>query len=153
MTDEEYREFLNILARRYIQPKIFRLRERHHHHMEEEWSYHIHQAARAARVLRFIENDCNHDDDVYATFTLDRLANTVHNAGYSLHFSNRIIEEGGFLDAFEAHAGEILAGLRPEHLPQAEKEILREMGSADVDAELAELVFRARSYRQRIMSS
>lgn len=150
MTDEEYREFLAILTRRYVQPKIPRLRRRFHHRMEDEWLYHLDQAERAARMLRFIENNCNDDDDVYRTFTLDRIASAVSDTRWSLQFSNRTIEEAGFLDAFEPHANEILAGLRPEHLPKADKEVLREMGSPDADAELAELVFRARAYRQRI---
>lgn len=57
------------------------------------------------------------------------------------------------MDAFEAHAEEILAGLRPEHLPAADREFFREIGTLDADAELAELVFRARSYRQHITSN
>ncbi|MBI1869188.1 MAG: hypothetical protein HYS06_12990 [Methylocystis sp.] len=150
MTDEEYRQFLAILTRRYVQPKIPHLRRRFAHHMmeEDEWSRHLTQAERGARVLRFIEDGC--DDDPYQTFTLDRLSGSVWETWSSLGFSNRIVEESGFLDAYEAHAGEILAGLRPEHLPEADKEVLRAMGSSDPDAELAELVFRARGRQQRM---
>lgn len=69
---------------------------------------------------------------------MDRVTGAVSDTKYSLEFGNRTIEDGGFLDAFEAHASEILGGLRPEHLPEADKEVLREMGSPD--AELAELL-------------
>lgn len=136
-----------VLVRRYVQPRIPRLRRRFHRHMMEEWDDHLDQAERAARVLRYIENYCDDEGDVYRTFTLERLASTVSDTRYSVDFSNRTIEEAGFLDAYEAHASEILAGLRPEHYPDADKEVLREMGSPDVDAELADLVFRARPSR------
>ncbi len=152
MTDEEYREFLVILTRRYVQPRIPRLLPHSRHHIYDEWFYELHRAERAARLLRFIENNCNDDGDVYSTFTLDRLARAVSDTRSSVYFSNRTIEEAGFLDAFEAHTSEILAGLRPEHLPEADKEVLQEMGSQDAEAELAELVFRARAYRQRVES-
>ena len=149
MTDDEYREFLAVLFRRYVRPRIPRLRRRFHHHMMEEWDYHLAQAERAAHVLRYIESYCDDDGDVYRTFTLDRIAQAVSDTRYSLDFSNRTIDEGGFLDAYEPHASEILTGLQPQHLPEADKEVLREMGSPDPDAELAELVFRAKAFRER----
>lgn len=117
--------------------------------MMEEWHYHLSEAERAVRVLRFIEDNCDEGDDVYQVFTVQRVANAISETRQSLDFSNRTIEEAGFLDAFESHTDEILAGLRPEHLPVADKQVLKDMGSPDVDAELAELVFRARGYREK----
>lgn len=49
MTDDEYREFLAVLVRRHVQPKLPRLRRRFHHHMMEEWHYHLDQAERLTR--------------------------------------------------------------------------------------------------------
>src|SRR5438552_9442899 len=102
MTDDEYREFLSILMRRYVQPRLPRLRRHFHHHMMEEWHYHLDQAERAGRVLRFIEDNSDDGDDVYGTFTVQRVAGAVSDTRQSLDFSNRTIEEAGFLDAFEA---------------------------------------------------
>jgi hypothetical protein len=149
MTDEEYRAFLTVLFRRHVQPRLPRVRRRFHHHMMEEWQYHLDQAERSARVLRYIENYCEDGDDVYGTFTLDRLASAVHETRYGLEFSNRAVDESGLLDAYELHVGEILSGLQPHHLPEIEKDVLRDMGSPDPEAELAELVFRARADRNR----
>ena len=66
---------------------------------------------------------------------------------YSLNFATRTIDESGFLDAFERHSSEILCGLKPEHLPEVDTEVIREWGSSDAEAELAELVYRARECR------
>lgn len=149
MTDEEYREFLAILVRRHVQSRLPRVRRRFHHHMMEEWHYHLNEVERAVRVLRFIEDNCDEGDDVYQVFTVQRVANAISETRWSLDFSNRTVEEAGFLDAFEPHSEEILAGLRPEHLPEIDKQVLKDMGSPDADAELAELVFRARANRER----
>jgi len=148
MTDEEYRAFLDTLVRRHVRPRLPRLRRRFHHDMMKEWHYHLDQAERSVRVFRFIEQNCD-DGDVYETITAARVARAVSETKYSLDFSNQTVEESGFLDAFERHAGDILDGLRPDHLPDVDKEVIRETGSPDADAELAELVYCARGYRVR----
>jgi hypothetical protein len=150
MTDLEYREFLTFLFERYVRPRIPRIRHRFHHHMMEEWYYHLDQAARAAHVLRFIESYCDDDDDVYRTFTAERLARAVSDARYAFDFSNRTIEEAGFLDAFEAHAKQILDHLQPSHLPDAEKEVLKDMGSLNPEVEIRALVFEAKASWKRV---
>lgn len=149
MTDEEYRAFLAVLFRRHVTPKLPRVRRRFHHHMMEEWQHHLDQAQSAARVLRYIENYCDDGEDVYGTFTIGRLARAVHDTRYGLEFSNRAVDESGFLDAYERHVGEILAGLQPQHIPDVDRDVLRGMGSHDAEAELAELVFLARAGRDR----
>ncbi|MBI4266735.1 MAG: hypothetical protein HY657_20400 [Acidobacteria bacterium] len=100
-------------------------------------------------MLRFIEQNCDDGDDVYGTITPARVARAVSETKHSLDFSNRTLDESGFLDAFEPHMVEILDGLRPEHLPQVDKEVIRETGSPDAETELAELVHRARAFRRQ----
>jgi hypothetical protein len=150
MTDIEYREFLTFLFERYVRPRIPRVRRHFHHHMGDEWGYHVDQAAHAAQVLRFIESYCDDDDDAYRTFTAERLARAVSDTRYSFEFSNRTTEEAGFLDAIEAHTREILANLQPSHLPEAEKEVLREMGSLNPEVELRALVYQVKASGDRI---
>src|ERR1700691_1851753 len=153
MTDDEYREFLTFLFERYVRPRIPRIRSSFHHHMGDEWGYHVDQATRAARVLRFIESCCDDDDDVYRTFTAERLARAVSEARYSFEFSNRTADEAGFLDAFEDHTREILAHLQASHLPGTEKDVLREMGSSNPEVELRALVYQAKASGDRIEQS
>lgn len=149
MNDDEYREFLTFLFERYVRPRISRVRRRFHLRMMEEWVYHLDQAKQAARVLRYIESYCDDDEDPYRTFTLDRLARAVSDTRYSVDFSNRVAEDAGFVDAFEAHAAEILAGLQPHHLPDTDRDVLREMGSPNPEVEIRALVLRARAWRDR----
>jgi len=117
--------------------------------MMEEWQYNLDRVEQSVRLLRYIENYCDNGEDVYGTFTLDRLGRAVHNTRHGLQFSNDAIDESGFLDAYERHVDEILSGLQPHHLPEVDKGVLRDMGSPDAEAELAELVFRARAERDR----
>src|SRR3989304_1162458 len=98
MTDDEYREFLSVLVRRHVRPRLPRLRRRFHHHMMEEWHYHLDQAERSVRLFRFIEQNCDEGDDIYQTITPRRVAQAVSETRQGLDFSNQTIEESGFLD-------------------------------------------------------
>ena len=100
MTDEEYREFMAVLVRRHVRPRLPRLRRHFHHPMMEEWHYHLDQAERSVRIFRFIEDNCDDGDDIYDTISPARVTRAVSETKYSLDFSNRTLEESGFLDAF-----------------------------------------------------
>jgi len=150
MNDQEYAEFMNYLFERYVRPRIPRLRSHLDHHMKDDVHYHLGEAERSARILRFIESDCDDDGDIYGTFKVERLARAISETRYSLSFSNRITEEGGFLEAYEEHETEILQGLQPEHLPKEDKEILREMGSMNPEAEIRGLVYLAKARLRKV---
>src|SRR5713226_6505232 len=113
MNDQEYSEFMSYLFEGYVRPRLPRLRRRMFHHMEDEFHYHLDEAERSARLFRFIESYCDHDGDIYSTFKMERLTRAVSETRHSLNFSERIADEGGFLDAYESHETEILYGLQP----------------------------------------
>ncbi len=148
MTEAEYREFLSFLFERYVRSRIARVRHRYRNHFEDEFAYHLDHAVRSAQIFRFIENYCHDDEDVYTTFTIERLKNAVSETRYSVEFSNRVVDEAGFLDACESHTPEIATGLAPVHLPDADKDLLREIGSPNPEVELRALVYLAKSWLQ-----
>jgi hypothetical protein len=152
MNDEEYRAFLAFLFERYVRPRVPFIRDRYLHHMGEEWSYHLDQAERAAVVLRFVEDHCLTDDDIYQTFQSERLKRTLSEAHSSLRFSNEAVEKTGFLEACESQLGPILEGLQAHHLPGIDREVLREMGSQDPEQEIRCLVHAARLNLERFVS-
>ncbi|HYV07306.1 MAG TPA: hypothetical protein VFB82_22110 [Blastocatellia bacterium] len=149
MTEAEYREFLSFLFERYVRPRLARVRDRHRHHFEDDFSYHLDQAVRSAQILRFIESYCSDAEDAYRTFRLERLKSAVSETRYSLEFSNRLVDEAGFLDACESHTREIADGLEANQLPGADKDVLREMGSINPEVELRSLVYRAKLLMER----
>jgi hypothetical protein len=148
MTEAEYREFLSFLFERYVRPRIARVRHRYRHHFEDEFSCHLDHAVRSAQVFRFVESYCYDDEDVYRTFTMERLKNAVAETRYSFEFSHRIADEASFLDACESYTREIAAGLAVGHLPDADKDLLREIGSPNPEVELHSLVYLAKSWRE-----
>ena len=149
MNKSEYREFLSFLFERYVRPRIARVRHRYRHHFEDELSYHLDQAIRSAQVLRFVESYCHDDEEVYRTFTLERLKSAVSETRYSFDFSNRLADEAGFIEAIESHMREIADGLGAGYLPDADKDVLRETGSPNPEVELRSLVYRTKAWLER----
>jgi hypothetical protein len=149
MTEAEYREFLSFLFERYVRPRLGQLRRRHRHHFEDEFAYHLDEAVRCARVFRFIESYCWGDDEVYETFRLERLDRAVRETHWSSSFSVDLAEEAGFIDAYESHRREIADGLDAVHLPDADKDILHEIGSPNPEVELRSIVYRAKRWWER----
>lgn len=145
MTEPEYREFLAFLFERYVRPRMGRVRRRYRSHFEDELSHHLDQAVRSAQLIRFLESHCIDDGEVYRTFTLDRLKSVVSETRYSAEFANRLADEAGFLEAIESHMREVASGLAVEHLPEADQDVLRGMGSPNSTMELRGLVYRAKS--------
>lgn len=149
MSEAEYQEFLSFLFERYIRPRVAGVRHRYRHHFEDELSYHLDQAVRSAQILRFIESYCHADEDVYSTFVFERLVRVVSDIRYSVEFSNRLIEDAGFLEACELHRREIAEGLTIIHLPDADKDMLREIGSPNPEVELRSLTHRAKRWMEK----
>ena len=144
MNEQEYAQFMSYLFERYIRPRLPKLRRRMFRHMEDEFHHHLNQAERSARLLRFIETYCDNDSDIYDTFNIGRLSRAVSETRYSLEFNNRILDEGGFFDAYESHEQQILSCLSADHVPSEDKDVLREIGSVDPDNELRALVYAAK---------
>jgi hypothetical protein len=150
MTEAEYRVFLRYLFEHYIRPRLRRMRRSHgYEKFGEPYSHLVEQAVSAARVFRFNENDYQDDSDIFATFTAERLKSAVEDAQNSTMWSYRGAEEAGFLDAFRDHGHEITAGLSASHLPETDKQIIREIGTADPDLEIEGLVHVAKAELER----
>lgn len=146
MTEPEYREFLSFLFERYVRPRIARVRHRYRHHFEDAFAYHLDHAIRSAQLFRFVENYCHDDEDVYTTFTMQRLKNAVSKTRYGVEFSNRVVDETGFLDACESYTSEIAEDLAAVYLPDTDKDVLREIGSPNPEVELRALAYLAKSW-------
>lgn len=58
-----------------------------------------------------------------------------------VRWNSRVADAAGFLDAFDAHYGEIIGGVKLEDMPSQELKVLRELGSEDPESELTALIY------------
>ena len=111
------------------------------------------RATEACRLLRFIQSSTysrdSFEESTAMTFTEARLTYLEEEVIYGIRNHNRLADTSGFLGAFDSHLEDIIDGLKLEHLPKADVEILKALGSQNSESELAGLVAQVKSRRVR----
>lgn len=141
MTNDEYKEFLKYIFDEYIQPRIHRIERYLDHPKHYHWHYEWRCLKRAVALINYIDNHCDDQNDIYRTFTLERLRRAVDEVKDGVRWNNRLAEEAGFLDAFDSHYNEIIQGLDIELFPESELEILHEFGARDPKSKLRGMIY------------
>lgn len=149
MDEKEYEKFMTYLYNEYVRPRRTRLRK-HFHPLEwhHGWGWEWERLRSASNLVRFINRNCSDEDEIYRTITLERIRRLPDEVRDGVRLNNRLSEELGFLDAFDAHYGEIVEGMKLEHMPRQEIDIMRDLGSEDPEAELSALMYIVKSRRK-----
>ena len=155
MDNEEYKEFLKYVFDEYIQPRISRIqRYWDHPKMSHHWHYEWRGLKKSVDLVNYITNHCENNDEIYRTFTSDRLKRAVDEINDGVRWNNRLAEESGFLDAIDSHYNEIVDGLDVELFPESEIELLQEFGFKHPKSNLRGIIYLLKSrnkdkYRSR----
>jgi hypothetical protein len=138
VSEEEYEKFMKYLYQECLQTRNFRRFRKHHHPME--WGYESDRLISASNLLRYINHHCQEEDEIYRTINrkrIDQLSNEIRDG---IGTNRRMLEDSGFMDVFDSHYFEIVDGMKLEHMPQQEIQIMRELGSNDPESELSALM-------------
>jgi len=155
MSEQEYKHFLEYIFNEYVRDRLPRVHDHYefelHHHRRDKY---LHILKRPAILTRYIHAYCDDEGDIYRTFTAGALGGIIRNVETGLHRSNRLLEQAGFLDAFDSYLEEIIEGIKPEYFPKYDLEVLREMGSTNPKADLRGIVYavKRRKEERRRMS-
>ncbi|MFD5419194.1 hypothetical protein ACFWJT_14340 [Streptomyces sp. NPDC127069] len=149
MTDDEFDAFLRYLADTYVEPRLPLTRRMLRHHFEDEVGWTLDQLREAHQALNYIQDAMRRDEDIYETFTLDALAITIGNASRGVHFQNRLAEDAGLMEVMDEYFIDLASGLRADHLPSVEAEILSALGFPRVAAHLPALICAVKIFSQK----
>jgi hypothetical protein len=143
MEREEFRSFMAHLFSRYVRDR----KKQWHgtYRTREEWSTEFEHLERLLRILKFIDETCDTDEEIYNTFDNDLLGGIPHQVLRGLRFNTKITKQTGILAAFDDYYVEIVSHMRLEDMPPEEVEIFRRLGSDDPETELRAQIFLARS--------
>lgn len=125
MTDEEYREFLEAIYRKYVRA----WRGIHHPEGLSHLHYQIERLASKARFARVVAEHAERVE-LYAPLA----------AEIEYPDLRRDLEESGILTALDAHAEEIFGGLRRSVIPDVDIDYLRLAGVHEAEAEIVLLI-------------
>lgn len=135
MTDAEYREFLDALARKHL-----RLSQLHRKHFMEldHLSYMLGRLQNLRRLLSVAEED-THDDEM-----LRLLAKKLENSHIESVLND--MERCGVFAAIEEDPQTLFANLRRSAVPEEDIEMLRAAGVPDPEAEVLLIIHYCRTH-------
>jgi hypothetical protein len=143
MTDDEYREYLDALARRHLKPGW--LRRFSPGGAAEHLTYAIEHLSSTARFVRLVADRPDNAS------LLKELVQEINNA-YVEHIFNAM-EYSGVLAALDEDPETTFPNLRRSVIPEEDAYLLRYAGVEDADAEMTILIHYARNHVGRQDSS
>jgi len=150
MSNEEYKDFLKYIFNEYIQPRIHRIGRYWDH--PEMWRNKWRALKRAIDVVNYINKHCEDSEDIYRTFTLERLRRAVDEVEDGVRWNNQLAKEVGFLDAFDTYYDEIIGGLEAELFPESEYELLKDLGFQNPRSDIRAIVYALKA-KKKLRSS
>tara|TARA_B110000977_G_C11066627_1_gene488023 strand:- start:1041 stop:1700 length:660 start_codon:yes stop_codon:yes gene_type:complete len=105
-----------------------------------EWGWESDRLISASNLLRYINHHCKEEDEIYRTINrkrIEQLSSEIHDG---VRTNRRMLEDSGFMDVIDSHYFEIVDGMKLEHMPQQELQIMRDLGSNDPETELSALM-------------
>ncbi|MCR4320256.1 MAG: hypothetical protein NUV74_08005 [Candidatus Brocadiaceae bacterium] len=134
------------LYNEYVRSRSRRFRK-YFHPMEwgHRWGWEWERLVSASNLLRYINHRCRDEEEIYRTITRERIAQLPDEINDGTRTNRKMLEESGFMEAIDAYYDEIVGGMKLEHMPPQEIEVMRELGSSDPEAELSALIYIVKS--------
>lgn len=142
--DDDYEAYVKYLYERDVAPHLFRGRLRRHHPFEwyEEFEYPLERLAQANASLRLLSIT----SDEYETFRPKALAGVIRDASLGVGTNARALQDLGFAETIDSEYLTLARGMRPDHLPAEELEMLRRFGFPEVAENLAGILWVVREH-------
>ena len=142
--DGGYEAYAKYLYERDVVPVLSRHRPNRRHPMEwyEEFEYPLSRLARADATVRLITST----PDVYDTFRPQALGRVIRDTSTGLEANSRMLNDLGFAETIDAEYSTLARGMRPEHLPAEEAELLRRFGFPEVADNLPGILYVVREH-------
>jgi len=116
-------------------------------HLRGGFSYHLDWLARASRLARAVQllsPEMRRGKEV-SPLQPNYVAAVLSTLNRAIARTNRLLDEAGVLDVIDSYYDAIISGLRVEHLPQGEGEVLRRFGFAETADHLDGLIYAVKA--------
>jgi len=149
--DGGYEAYVKYLYETYVEPVASRHRsiKRHRLDWDDEFGYPLSILARADAMLRLITAT----PDVYETFRPRALETVIRETSSGVSANSRMLSELGFAEVLDSEYPILARGLRPEHLPPEEAELLRRVGFPEIADNLPGITYAVREHARASIGS
>jgi hypothetical protein len=152
MTKEEWRQLVKEIYYQSIEPK-FRRHMKHFHPFElyERYPYDVQRIIKALRVIRFINENFDDEDDLTNAFTKEYLESVFNDLENGISLNNRLILDTEIVPIIEEFFDEICSLMEADDLPEQDYEALRQSGSRDPKSEIQLSILKIKHKREIIV--
>jgi hypothetical protein len=141
--DGGYEAYVKYLYDRDIGPAVSRHRPgRHPMEWYDEYEHPLDRLARADAILRLIEAT----SDPYDIFRPQALARVIQDTATGVRANSEMLADLGFAETLDSEYSTLARGMRPEHLPTQEAELLRRYGFLEVAENLPGMLYVVREH-------
>ncbi len=152
MEKNEYEEFIKCLFYEYMEKKLARIRRKWHpFHFIEEWRHFIPRLTRAMRVIRFIEDYFDEDEEIRDSLRPEMLNRTLDSVEDGVKHNNRLTVDSEIVEVIQDYFAEIVDGMSVEHFPEEDFEVMRQSGSLDARREITAIVHLLKSRKEKLI--
>jgi len=149
MEEKEYKEFLEYLFYEYIEKKLRKI-ERYYRPKELfHWNYEMQRLFKASAVIKFIQDNCDEDSEIYEYFKLSKLVNVIDSVENGVRMNNQLVVKTGIIDVVEEYFDEIFDGMKTEYFPEEDFTVLRQIGSSDPKLEITNTILLIKKRRDK----
>jgi len=144
--DSGYEAYVRYLYDNDIAPVVSRYRATGRRHMEWdfEFEYPLAQLSRANAMLRAMAQTPN----IYDTFRAQALEKLLRDTAQGVRANSSVLGDLGIADVIDREYSTIARGMRPEHLPPEEADLLRRFGFPDVADHLPGVLYMVREHAE-----
>lgn len=93
-----------------------------------------------AVLLRYLDNYCDTEREIYDTITRQKIWQLVGGVLRGHEFNMELLKDSGFSALMDENYALIVAGMKIEHMPEKELEIMQSLGSVTPKSELSSLM-------------
>jgi hypothetical protein len=141
--DGGYEAYVKYLYDRDVAPAVSRHRpNRHPMKRYDEYEYPLDRLARADATVRLI----NATSDPYDTFRPGAMARVIRDTSMGVRANSEMLSDLGFAETLHSEFPTLAVGMRPEHLPPQEAELLRRYGFPEVADNLPGILYVVREH-------
>jgi len=137
MEEKEYKEFLEFLFYEYIEKKLRKIEWYYQPKELFHWNYEMERLFKASSVIKFIQDNCDEDSDIYDYFKTSKLIHIINSVEDGVRLNNRLVVKTQLIDVIEEYFNEIVDGMKTEYFPEEDFTILKQIGSTDPKLEIS----------------
>ena len=153
LDDEEYRNYLTYLFTESVQPKINKYRNESYNLSDYPDIKKLIEnplslpalTKETMDIVSFVVNYCETEFEIETWFNRRKLEFAIDNANRIVKSVKSLAQVLGFIDVLDNHLESIMGGLKLDHLPQKDFEVLQYLGSKDSKIELEGSIYQFRT--------